>query len=146
MINLNLHTFVTAYHTKEDKNPIVNKFSCLLLWGFLFIATFTSYSSGLSTELSGRCDKPTQLNFNYLVSKPQRATATPWTTRTLKHPIAFVDDYSKRGLRVERRIEVESQRNIRVLKFGTESIHQNSHFEESPKTKMLIKQALNRDA
>ena len=145
MINLKLHIFVRSYQDNKDKSHIVNKFSHLLLCGFLYFITFTLIISVLIPELTERLDTTINLNCN-TVSKPQGATATPCTTPTIKHPIAFVDDYSKRGLKVERRVGVESQRNASVLRFEVESLYKKSHFGESLKTKMLIKQALIRDA
>lgn len=98
MVNRNFHIFAIAYHTKEDKNPIVNKIPNLLLWGFLFISRFTSNSSGVSTKLTGRCDKPKNLNFITSL-KSQRATAIPCTTRTLKVSRSFADEPTVKDVR-----------------------------------------------
>ena len=145
MINENLRIFVKSYQDNKDKSHIVKKFSYFFLCGFLYYSTFILIISVLFPELTERLDTTTKINC-ITVSKPQGATATPCTTPTIKHPIAFVDDYSKRGLKVERRVGVESQRNASVLRFEVESLYKKSHFGESLKTKMLIKQALIRDA
>ncbi len=131
------HIFASSYQGIRIQTHIVNKFSYLLLCGFLYYSTFTHITSALSTELTEGLDRTNNLNYSLPVSKPQRATATPCTTLTLRHPVAFTDDYSKRGLKVERRIEVRTQRNIQALRFEIESLLK-SQFEESLKTKMLI--------
>lgn len=113
--------FVRSYQTLRNKSHIVRKFSYLLLCGFLINATFVFIVSALFPKLTESLDTTKNLNCYYLVSKPQRATAKPCTTRTLKASHSFVDDYSKRGLKVERRIEVESQRKVQVLKFDIEA-------------------------
>lgn len=70
-----MRKFVLGNHSYKDKNPIVNKFSYLLLWGFLFVTIFTVHNPGLP-QLTGQDD---YLNHTNGITSTQTSTGNGYT-------------------------------------------------------------------
>jgi len=124
LINLTYLCNRLSFHTRL-KTPFVNKFSLVFLGGFLIIVLLHLHSPVFLHKLTGRSDNPKNLS-RLKVTNPQRATATPCTTRTLTASHSFVDELHKgRLVSSNLGIEVESQRNVlRILNLNQKSLMQ----------------------
>ena len=74
-----MRKFAVDNHSYKDESPNVNKFSHLLLWGFLFIAIFTIHKSVLP-QLTWQNDYLNNLNG---ITSTQTSTGNGYTMYNL---------------------------------------------------------------
>lgn len=94
-----MRKFAIDNHSYKDKSPIVNKFSHLLHWGFLIIATFTIHNPVLP-QLTGQNDYLNNLNG---ITSTKTSTGNGYTMYNLdvkRHPAAFVDELQEEGFKL----------------------------------------------